>query len=57
MPALNEGETIQSVIKTIPKSFSGFKQVKVLVVDDGSTDNTVTEAETASAKVISHKVK
>lgn len=54
MPALNEAETIYSVIESIPKSFTGFITIEVLVVNDGSKDKTVEEAEKAGATVISH---
>ncbi len=53
IPALNEAKTIQKVIKSIPKEIFGFK-VQVLVVDDGSTDQTAKLAKQAGALVISH---
>ena len=54
IPAYNEEETIGSVIKEIPRDCC--EQVEVLVIDDGSTDKTVKEAERAGAdKIISFK--
>jgi len=48
IPAFNEESTIQSVIKSV--SFIG----NVIIVDDGSLDNTVTNAAEAGAFVHSH---
>ena len=54
IPAYNEEETIGSVIKEIPRDCC--EQVEVLVINDGSVDNTVKEAERAGAdKIISFK--
>jgi glycosyltransferase involved in cell wall biosynthesis len=41
IPAFNEESTIEEVISEIPLTLSGFKQVDILVIDDGSTDSTV----------------
>jgi glycosyltransferase involved in cell wall biosynthesis len=56
IPAFNEEKTISKVIKEIPRRIEGISSVKVLVVNDGSTDNTVKAALKAGAgKVVSHK--
>ncbi|MDK9705965.1 MAG: glycosyltransferase family 2 protein [Desulforhopalus sp.] len=55
IPAFNEAKTIRQVIASIPGSFVGIEDVKVLVVNDGSSDNTTGEAEAAGAFVVSHK--
>ena len=52
IPALNESEAIESVVKGI---VDNFPDVEVIVVNDGSTDNTAELAENAGAKVISHQ--
>jgi len=44
IPAYNEEKTIDKVIKEIPRQIDGIKTVEVLVINDGSTDNTVTVA-------------
>lgn len=54
MPALNEGESIYSVLKSIPQKMEGFANIELLVINDGSTDNTLAEANRAGATVISH---
>jgi glycosyltransferase involved in cell wall biosynthesis len=54
MPALNEEKTILQVINSIPKTIIGFRIIEILVVNDGSTDQTVSEATKAGATVLSH---
>ncbi len=54
IPAFNEGKTIGQVIKRIPRDCAD--QVEVLVINDGSRDNTVNESKAAGAdKIFSHK--
>ncbi len=58
LPARNEAKTIASVIEESKKELSkNSKKVDFLVVDDGSTDNTRSEAEKSGAFVISFKEK
>jgi len=40
IPCYNESETLAETIADIPRSISGIDEIVVLVVDDGSTDNT-----------------
>jgi len=56
MPALNEQEGIARVIKDLPKEISGVDEIKILVVDDGSTDDTAKIAKSTGADVVSHDV-
>ncbi|WP_299949840.1 glycosyltransferase family 2 protein [uncultured Ruegeria sp.] len=49
IPALNEQETIAQTISEIPRSIPGVGTVEVLVIDDGSTDQTVATAWQAGA--------
>jgi glycosyltransferase involved in cell wall biosynthesis len=53
MPALNEAESIAGVIREIPRQIGGIDSIEVLVVDDGSTDDTAAVARQAGASVIS----
>ena len=55
IPALNEERTIMSVIKKIPKQIPPFEAVEILVVDDGSSDQTAVLAREAGTKVIKHQ--
>ncbi|MCL4506874.1 MAG: lysylphosphatidylglycerol synthase domain-containing protein [Chloroflexi bacterium] len=50
--ALNEQETIGQVICDIPRTVEGVASVQVLVVDDGSSDNTALVAAQAGADLI-----
>ena len=55
IPAFNEEKTIDKVILEIPRKISGFDEIEVLVINDGSKDKTVEVAMNAGAdKVISH---
>jgi len=51
IPAYNEEKTIKEVLKAIPKINN--VKTEILVVNDGSKDNTAEVAEKAGAKVIS----
>ncbi|MCV0430401.1 glycosyltransferase family 2 protein [Nitrosopumilus sp.] len=56
MLAYNEEERIEKTILRIPRKIPNIDQVEILVVNDGSTDNTVDMAMNAGAdKIISHK--
>lgn len=55
IPAYNEEKTIAAVIQKIPRRIKGFDEVKVQVVDDGSSDKTVEISREAGADfVVSH---
>jgi len=56
LPALDEAMTIAQVISKIPRDIAGVGSVEVVVIDDGSTDDTVKLAREAGADVISHGV-
>src|SRR5580704_16185580 len=44
IPCLNEEETLPLVLQSIPKKIAGIDDIEILVVDDGSTDNTIAVA-------------
>jgi glycosyltransferase involved in cell wall biosynthesis len=51
VPAYNEEQTVGSVIRALRRSAPGWD---VIVVDDGSTDDTAVAAERAGAKIVRH---
>jgi glycosyltransferase involved in cell wall biosynthesis len=52
IPAFNEEKTIGEVIKKIPRHIEGFSEVKVQVVNDGSSDRTVAVSKEAGADIV-----
>ena len=52
LPAYNEEESIGKVIRNIPRDFHDQVDVKVLVIDDGSSDQTVEVSKKAGADYI-----
>lgn len=56
IPAYNEERTIANVIKEIPRHIHGVDFIEVLLIDDGSTDNTATEAIKAGVhEIVTHR--
>lgn len=41
IPCYNESESLPALLKELPRNVAGFDEVEWLVIDDGSTDNTV----------------
>lgn len=54
IPCLNEAATIAEVIRAVPRDIPNVGRVDVMVVDDGSTDNTAALAEAVGARVLRH---
>ncbi|HWB38958.1 MAG TPA: glycosyltransferase family 2 protein [Candidatus Saccharimonadales bacterium] len=54
IPCLNEAETLPLVLSGIPKKIAGIDEIIVLIVDDGSTDNTVEVAKKHGVKHFVH---
>lgn len=54
IPAYNEEKTIGEVLKSIPRRFFKISKVEIVVVSDGSSDQTVEIAKKARVKVIEH---
>jgi len=52
IPAYNEERTIGKVVLGIPKKIAGLKEIRVFVIDDGSSDNTANVAQKSGATVI-----
>ena len=55
LPCLNEEKTLKHVIESIPSSLEGISSLDILIINDGSTDNSCAVAEAAGAFVISHR--
>jgi len=56
IPAYNEEANIEKVIQNIPRKIIGIDEVKVLVINDGSTDRTIDMAVNGGAdRIVSHK--
>ena len=54
IPALNEEKKISTTISKIPKKINHIENIRILVIDDGSTDNTSLMAKNSGADVIKH---
>lgn len=57
IPAYNEEKSIQDVIKEIPRKIKGIDKVEILVIDDGSKDNTSQSAKDAGADYVIRNTK
>ncbi len=56
IPAYNEEKNIEKTIQSVPRKIMGVDEVKILVVNDGSSDDTVNCAANAGAdRIVSHK--
>jgi glycosyltransferase involved in cell wall biosynthesis len=54
IPVLNEARTLATVIGSLPQTIQGVREKVVLVVDDGSTDESALHAREAGAQVVRH---
>jgi len=54
IPAYNESKVIYQVIKSLPKKLKNIKSFNLVLINDGSTDSTVEEANKSGIKIISH---
>jgi len=52
IPVYNEGKVIRKVIDSLPKKLEGVGRISVLVVNDGSLDNTAYEVQKTQAILI-----
>ncbi|HEV8573084.1 MAG TPA: glycosyltransferase family 2 protein, partial [Dehalococcoidia bacterium] len=57
VPALNEEATIARIVERVPRSLAGIEETEVLVINDGSTDNTALEARRAGAALVTLPVR
>jgi len=56
IPAYNEEATVGQVVRVIQQNLIGFPSHEILVVDDGSDDETSIRANAAGAQVVRHDV-
>jgi len=52
IPAYNEGTVIEKVIRSLPKKIAGVSKIFVIVVDDGSEDNTAKQAKKCRKAIV-----
>lgn len=52
IPCYNEAETLEATLHELPKTLPGIQQLRILVVDDGSTDESVTLAKQCGVEVL-----
>lgn len=52
IPAYNEGTVIEKVIRSLPAKIEGISKISVIVVDDGSKDNTSAQAKKCKDTIV-----
>ena len=55
IPCYNESDNIETTLNDLPKHIEGIDEIEVLVIDDGSNDDSATIAENWGAGVVSIK--
>lgn len=57
IPCYNEEEQLAKTIKDLPKKITGISEIKLLIIDDGSTDKTIEVAKKNGANyIVSHNI-
>ena len=54
IPCFNEADNLKSVVEGIPDKIEGIDEIEILVLDDGSTDDTVSVAKELGLQVVSN---
>lgn len=54
IPCFNEAETLSETIAALPREIPGFDEIEYLIIDDGSSDNTVEVARQSGIQHIVH---
>ena len=56
IPCLNEGESLANTIARLPHSIDGVDKIELLIIDDGSSDDTVAVAKSCRVDhIVSHR--
>lgn len=55
IPCLNEEPTVAHVGAAVPRDIPGIGRIEILVIDDGSTDDTASHARDAGAEIVRHQ--
>ena len=55
VPCFNEADTLPAVLADLPRQLPGVDRIAVVVVDDGSTDDTAGVARRSGAHLVRHK--
>ena len=56
VPVFNESAVIYKVLKSIPKKIRGVSELNVVVINDGSTDNSQFEVRRAGISIVNHVI-
>lgn len=57
IPCFNEGQTLAIALRALPRSVEGFEKVEWLIIDDGSSDDTVAVAQACGVDhIVKHPV-
>ena len=51
IPCYNEEETLPQTIRDLPKEIPGISKIETLIIDDGSSDRTISLPETPSINI------
>lgn len=54
VPAFNESAVIRKVLKSLPTKLKGVAEIETVLINDGSTDETFSEAESVNVTILSH---
>ena len=57
IPCYNEEETLPLTVRDIPRQIEGVDQVEILVIDDGSTDKTISVAKEIGVDHIARSIR
>ena len=56
VPAFNESQIIFKVLTSLPKKLKGISDIETILVNDGSQDDTLEQAEKAKVQTVSHVI-